>query len=530
MIRNLIILSLCLVIGSCNISSFDNEIQDIIYSPSFALPIGVATYSVRELIEDLDDDNVEIQEDDQMQLTLIYRDTALFESSDDFIAVDEVSNSATIQTNIDESPLESDLRIPFDQSFTFIYESENNELIDYIITEAGDISLDVTSTFEGPVTYQMIMGDAIRINNNQSVQISGGLGPFGSDQRSDNLDNVRTELTTVNGENTFNVQFTGEIIMQAGSSISSNDRLQFDLLFDNIAIETIVGDFAQDETELQNRTIEFNIFENFGDIGLELNDPQVRFQINNFYGIPLGVDLSRIEAIVNETETLQLSGAATDEFIVIDAPDVADIGSSVLTSIVLDKSNSNIDQLLNITPEKFNLPLTAISNPNGVPQGLNFMTKDSRLDLFTEVSVPLDLKMDGFTTDVDFNVSGDDIENAISATLNVTTTNEIPFNGSVTLIFKDEGGQILHELTEVLFNSPEVDSNGFSTGAAIQTAGIELDANGLDAIENMDQIVAEVAIETPRADQGQFVKILADYELIIELSLIGELEIVIGVN
>ncbi|MDA0195830.1 MAG: hypothetical protein O2887_05570 [Bacteroidetes bacterium] len=525
---------LLIVICGCDISGYEHHLKDILYEPHLAIPIGSSTYSIRSLIEDVGDEELDAREGDDHLVSLIYRDTTVFNSSQDFIAVDDVVNNAIITPGVDVAPVTGPITIPFDQDIILKYTARNEEGIDYVITNSGDLELHAFSTFNATIRYTITIESSTNLITDQRVTIPGSLDVFGQDQQYQLMEDVRMDFTRSGLDNTFIVNIKGEILIQPGSQVFSTDNILFNLAFRNLSFRTMVGDFGEDEVLLQDGAIDFKFFKDFGDTGLEFNDPSIKFTLKNSYGIPMHAFLNRLATINNNGDSVFLRGPIAINPSLINGPGTEDIGGMEETINNLTRNNSNVKDLFAITPSSISLPIRAISNPLSIPSVKNFLTDASIVEIFTEIEIPLDLTMNGFTSDVDFDLSGNDIVDARELTLHVTTTNGIPFNGNVNFKFYDNDFSTIDPIyilsDQVVFSSPSIDSNGISIGFEEHTTDISLDLEGIKAFIAAEKLVAEIVIDTFEADQGRFVKLLADNELIIELGLSGDISVRINVN
>jgi hypothetical protein len=188
---------------------------------------------------------------------------------------------------------------------------------------------------------------------------------------------------------------------------------------------------------------------------------------------------------------------------------------------------------LKITPVNITVPIKGITNPEGPPGPTvnNFLIDQSSIDVMATIEIPLDFKMDGFSTEVEFAISDIDIQDATSINIRVFTKNELPVNGTVKLMILDGTNNVLHEIPDlVLLKSPTVGSDGRITSPEESTENIELNQAGINTFLNGNTIVAKLEIDSFNATNGTFVKIFSDYKIDFELSFFGEFSTTIEIE
>ncbi|MEQ6121947.1 hypothetical protein [Reichenbachiella sp. MALMAid0571] len=526
---------LTLFLYGCNLGDLEiDNLKDLTYSPSVAIPIGSASYTVKELIEDIDDQEVEINEKDDLSLSIIYRDNSSFQISSDFVSFGRIENNINYNLGLidsEPSPVSTTIPIP-KTTFTLEFPEETGgDLIDSLFYLSGMLSIEVTSTFEGTVDYIATTVGTKNINSVDDFSISSTVRENITDLNQTSLSNFKTVLNSNNGKNEFEFVLEGNINIPVGARTKASDNLDIKIVISEIEISQIFGDFGLTEVTLQNQSIDLDFFEDFSSTGLALNDPKVKFEITNEYGIPIKLDLSGMTARDNNGNSVVLQGSIVDDGIEINAPTKA--GETANTQIEISRANSNIQDLLNMTPTNISVPINGTTNPDGSPGPLfnNFLIDQSSIEVAATVEIPLDVKMQDFSTEIDFDIDDIDLDDAESLTIRVISTNELPLNGSVDLQILDTNGTLLHEiLNQIVLKSPVVDADGRVSTPAQSTTDITLSREGIDAFINGSKILAVVHASSFDAENDTFVKIFSDYQLTFDLSLSGEITTTIDLN
>lgn len=519
---------LAIIVFSCNINEleFDN-IKNPTFSPHIGIKLGSASYTIKELVDDIEDAQLEIQEGADFLLTFIYRDTSEFNVSNDFVNIGSIQNATTTGggNTLPASPIS--FTLPISQTFTFDFEANDGELLDSVFYDSGTLDISLSSGFSGSfdLNFSILNTKDISTGLDLAGSISGNSTTPGNFQR--NLLGLKTIINNSSGKNEFQFKIDGQIQIIAGSPVTPDQELSISLGFVSPGFSSIFGNFGNKSVEIANQTIDMAGFQEFGDTGLEFNAPKIILELDNSYGLGMGSTLSGVRAINGDGSQINLTGDIVTNGVLIEGASNLNVGGTKTSRIEISTANSNIADLLNSTPNSMIFPVVANLNPASSTLTTNFLTDSSKMVQRTIVEMPLDVKMEGFSRAFDFDLSDLDIDGASEMTLRLITINEIPFSGTVTLQFLDAGGNSFHEVANNrIINSPtNLDSDGRTITPNQSVEDILLDQSGIDAFLDAKKIKVIMSIESFDAASGTFIKIFSDYKLDISLSMSGKFSI-----
>ncbi len=524
-IAPLILLLACI---SCNVSDLDfSNIEDPTLEPLVAIPIGTLSYTVRELIDEVEDEELDLQEDSTSLLYLTYFDSASFDSGEEIISIEDVSNSGEIY--LPETPAQvGSQTVQIERDFTFTFPTENQEQIDSLFYESGEMVLSVTSFVSHAISYDVEIVNTRRVSTNESVTFSGNVGPDGSQSSSVDLAGHKTLLsfTEVEG-NVFSVNTQITASVGSGGSIALNDSIELNLLYRNQVFNLIYGKFGQDTVQIGNETLDIDFFSDFGESGLRFGNPEINFDFSNSFGLPVGVTFDRMYG-VDQTETgsdtIFLTGpAATVPQLVAGASTPGEFASS---RVSVNSGNSSIRSLLGASPNTLGFSITAISNPEDPTQS-NFVLRNSTITTNIEMRLPMEVSLDDLTHEVTYNLGdGLDFDETDSVSLRVVADNGLPLSATVEFSIEDENDSALYTVpSKLVLQTPFLNTDGVVSQVRRQIADIPLNQTGIDALANGHRIRLILTLNTPTGNREVFVKILADYQLDIAVSAVGKLTI-----
>ena len=511
-------------IQACDLSYLDKDIEDFDTEASFAIAVGNITYTVDELLNEIDAEIVEIKENNEEIVSFVYLDTLASVTAVNAIEIpDQIFPTQDYNPGIDiPSPgsftnetLILDQILPFIFLLSGSYDEEFNE----IVFSDGNLQLTVQSTFtDVDIDLTLTLNSLKSKTDDTSYEVTTSINGATSEIIDIDLTDFRADLTDDgNGGSTTNtlvLTVSGSIDLEVGDTITPEQKLSFSLGMTNLQFEAIYGDLKNQTINSESLTIDFDVFEGFGTGTLLFADPTLRLILDNSFGFPLGIDFGNIAAR-NASETKFLMGAITDTPQIINSPTLAQEGQTVRDFITIENTNSNIVDLLALKPSQFTVDISATSNPNG-GSNQNFSLNTSALSAYVEINMPLDVVFENieFEQELD-NFNGADFEDLGETTLNIHTINTIPLGGTLEMVFYNDNS-IVHTTTKlVVFAAAPVDTNGISTGVAENTASFDIKG---DDIKTATRAVLKLKLNTTNASANSPVKLLAANTLDISIT------------
>ena len=521
--KNVLCLLICCGLFACNINDldFDNlEIQPV--SGTFAVPLGSSTYSIRDLLDGQNDSIAGLLEDSTSLLLLYYTDSILYNAQDDFVDIEDIVGSDTLDIS-DIPPVSGPLSFSFVRAFSESYNSQREEELDSVYYSQGELALTVTSNSVATLNYSITFENTITQDTRQPVVFTGTVNGQGSDNPpAQDLAGYFTRL--IGDQNLFSLTFDAEFILADGQAFTGNEVISYEFTYRNQDFDLIYGKLGQDSITVGNEAINIDFFDDSGDDGFFLGNPVFRFTFDNTFGLPVATDFSGIRSEDENGTQNALDGdiiGPTSLPIIEASENPGEVRQSI---IEINRSNSNINQMLANSPSRLVFEVTAISNYYDAAAS-NFVQPDNEIDGLIEVEIPLELSLKDYQQSFAFNLNGGlDTQDVDSAFLRIVTLNELPFSGSLSMEIQDSTDAPVYSIPDVLvFAAPFINVNGFVIDPSGASADVSLPPEAIDALANGDRIEMTVTLNTPVSQTSRdiFVKILADYTLEIKIGLGG---------
>lgn len=351
--------------------------------------------------------------------------------------------------------------------------------------------------------------EILEINNTQSS---------GPQMFSFSIDNYSFDLS--DSVNLIQVNYSSQIMgSNTFQSFSENDQIHIDISMEDIEFSYVEGYFGQIEQEIEQDEMDFDlsILEEIVP-NLYLETPNLRFTVDNAIGVPFLINLDLLG--INDDESISLNGP--------------NIQAQGLMSTITDFNNSNsqLSDMISISPSQILYSGSVLSNPSGDMGVLNSITNGSDIKIGFELDLPLHLRLEDAmrtdTLDIDFGGDNDNTTEADyvdSVILKLHTENEFPLDIDLMILFTDSvSGLILDSLDVEMLDAAEVDEDGQTILANIYDSNIILNSGQIDALFNSNRALLDIKMNS-YDNENTAVKLYTDYQFKIAVGAILELNI-----
>jgi hypothetical protein len=305
-------------------------------------------------------------------------------------------------------------------------------------------------------------------------------------------------------------------------SNSLNKNFDITTAFDSITPASLFGFFGQREFIIPSGSSLISIFNNFQNGGVHFEDPVMTISLLNSFGMPIDAQITTLTATLDNGTIMPITGPIPSPL--IDYPII--FGQASRNSFVFDKTNSNIQQVVDAVPKKLNYNITAGTN-TPLPT-YNFMSDSSKFSADMRIEFPLNGYVSGFTIQdtVDFAIGDVSILSSIAFRLNVT--NGFPVHSTTQLYFTDNNFNILDSLftnsQDRIIEAAEIDGSGNVTQPTYRSADELFEGERLEHLLNAKKILIRGVLATTNAPTST-VKFYDDYKLDFKLGVRTKLRI-----
>lgn len=314
------------------------------------------------------------------------------------------------------------------------------------------------------------------------------------------LSNVTIDFSE-NAQNPFNTlyyTYSGKISQSVSPiDFSSTDSFNFAVKLRNVNINSAEGDFGQKIIAISPSTL--NVFpENLNKIdgNMYFLDPIVRLIVHNAVSAPVQVVMN-----MDGTNRTGQTAKLNPKPFILPYPHYP-LQTDITGTVEFNKSNSDIVQFFALPPTKSityngNIKL----NPNGSPplNELNYIRTASNISFDLEVDVPVAFSSTGVLMTDTMAFDGKNLDNLISAELNIKTNNGIPLGVDIELNFIDslKGTVYGPPVKSIVLDAAKVDDTGKVTGSTIANHSVILSDTQLVQYRQANAIQVKATVYSP---------------------------------
>lgn len=194
-----------------------------------------------------------------------------------------------------------------------------------------------------------------------------------------------------------------------------------------------------------------------------------------------------------------------------------------------DSTNSTIQQVINLFPDKFTHTINIETNPEGEKEE-NFITKANKMSVVSEVNIPIHLRINNllrFDT-IQFNLSSqlsnNTIESIDSLSFIFTTENLIPIDVYSQAYLMSESGEIVDSLTNTatpLWKGCKLNNNMLADKPAVNIFSVTLDNQRATKClnSNVTHIVLKSRATTRECAGNSFIPLYKNYYLKLSMAV-----------
>ncbi len=279
-------------------------------------------------------------------------------------------------------------------------------------------------------------------------------------------------------------------------SFDSEDLVKIDFQIEDLIIEQFVGNAGTYTRVLDSSRLDFDI--DFGFLEPEteavfFENPKIEIFYENSFGIPMEADLD-----VMAFGQFGANEGLNPPLFVLEKPNLQQIGQTISSEFAVDKSNSNLVDMISVFPISMDYSGQVVVNPTSNGNIDNFVTLDSKITAGVDVDLPLKFKAsllalkDTLSSEPIRSERPEEIE---SVELILDYRNDLPFNTTIELLSYRAG--IETKIADpISLTGAKVDGNGKTIEPYQERVSINLDSKEIETILLNEVIILKVDLAT----------------------------------
>ena len=411
---------------------------------------------------------------------------------------------------------------------------------DVELTEAilrrGELIVQLYSTIDEPVQieYQITTADLGGSIFSVIVEIPAGsvANPALVDTVFD-MSNYHMNLRGSSGTsyNAFGTNLIVRLSPNASNTqVHNYDEIRVLTSFSDLSPKYVKGYFGSRVENIPSESASFSLFEKITGGTLDIDQVNVSMVLRNYIGADARITLNQVEASNSISATaLDLTNTIIGTAVNINrAIDNWSNVSPGIYTIQLNEGNSNIDQILELFPDIFNVDMSMEINPLGNVSAHNdFMYDDQTFEADLNITMPLSFIANNLSLadTIDIDIQEGENGRLTQGSFFVDVSNGFPLGGTLQLYFFDGLGNLTDSIVSIgTIPSAQVNASQIVTSASSSTLRFDIHENQMNRLYAGDRMVLKVVFNT--SSLSQHVTIYDHYR--IDLRIWGDFSYLIG--
>ncbi len=507
-------------------------------TPTYAVPLISSKLGVYNLLAKVDSSFIE--RGNNGLITLVYGNDIFQLPSESVVkfTTQSMGTQATY-TGPTLNPFNPGAPVEISQTVLLDFFGVTAEEIYKLLADSGLVRMELNSSIKHTINYEVTYENItvgsvpVKFTGNSVYQ---GANHVITDSRS--LDGATIDFGLNNtNHNKIKLTYLIKIYGQGGNPLSVGENISLISTISGIKFDFVECYLGQQDISIPVDSIPINLFqftneEQTSQSGtFALTDPGVKIEIENAFTLPMNVNITKMALKREDTgqeDNVNLSGLQNP--FSVQYPLVP--GDVQTTSVVIDKSNSNLHTL--ITPErKFMIfKFDVNTNPGGKTGSPNKFAKSTEL----KVRANLNLPMAGYgynwilsdTIELGFNFGNQ--ENLKSGIIRLNIDNHFPLEADVQVYFLDENKNkkdSLFDNSVQFLKAPPIGAEGRVTGSELSTKDIPADNAKMKNITGSKYVAIYAKLKTPGSTGSNpvEVKIYEDNYIFVKMGIKAEISI-----
>lgn len=452
-------------------SCFKDDFKNISiegWNPDLAVPIATAYYSIQDLI-DVAPENGFVNVDETDLINIVYQNEIYNLKAKDIINFPNYSQLLDTATN------------------SIHLDINNESILKKVVLKNGEIHYTVSSSYAEPVVVNLIIPNATL--DGVAFHTSFVIPANSTVNGVIDISNYSIDLN----DGLLSVEYYSELI-SSGLAVSLD---LFDFRLEELEWKNLNGFLGDLEIDYEFEPIDLKLFENWILGSVHLVSPKINIEFFNSFGLPFSTNLTNFNFSNDNSNALNLSGSFSNSNIIVHPLSVGN--DSETTQFEINNSNSNISDVLVLTPTQLNYDFDLYSHLQVDTSFLNFVNQDSELSLSVDVSIPLHGRIEGVVFVDSFLVDFDDNLPVEEVLFKLKTTNFLPLSLGIQVYMIDAQQNIIDSLlvedTNILSSGP-LDDKGRLIASKEKIDYIKLKNEQIDNFNNTESLYVKIFLET----------------------------------
>lgn len=518
------------LLGSCLKGNFKlKKLADSFWEPDVAVPLVNSSMTLNNILK-LSNANNNFSIGSDNFVTLVYRGNLFSLRADEVLKIpDQPLNTSftfpgTALNAFDLMTMQDTFQVtpPLTTNFDFNSGSADS-FIDSLYIKNCLFAINLISTFQHQLLLTINIPDAKKngISFSQTVEVPPAGNSNITRSVNFNMANYVVKLNQNGTPNKLKMTFSFKLIKTTSTILPGHNSMAIVMSLSDIAFKNLFGSIGQKLLAPNTDTIPITLFNNgIAGGGISVTNASLDIRISNAFGIPIRATFQKFQGYnpLSITPIINIVSPLFINPLPISTP--SQIGQSASSSLSLNSSNSNINNVLTYLPHYLIYKIDALSNPPPpYPVMQNFIEDSSRFKVDVDINLPLEGTLKNLVFQDTIMFKFQEVEELQSLNLKLFFKNGFPIETKVQVYFADTMGYVLDSLLQddIILASGIVGNNGRVTTASEKTTEINYPEQKILNLKKVRKIYVKGTTSTFQ-NGSKNVKIYSDYRLDLKIS------------
>ena len=334
----------------------------------------------------------------------------------------------------------------------------------------------------------------------------------------DSLDLTGYSLTVTNDE----IKVYYDAIKNTTKERVKLANVQF--AFSNMQGKYVKGYFGVNRFDVPRDSINISFIEQLISGEVRFTEPKITLLMDNSYGIPVRTNVKTAEVLTTENKRMSLTGSFVSNGVNISYPSLTETGQFKTTQVVLDKTNSNVVDIISSKPKSLVYDIDGVINPDGNRNITGFFTDSSYFKMKVNFEIPIYGTIKNFVERDTVEFTFPSINEVDHVELKVIADNGTGLNAGLQAYFLDASNRIVDSLystatPQILLKASQVDAAGKVTAPTRQISYVKIDAAKLQRLQASKKAILKYTFSTVN-DGTTPVRLMASQQIKVKLGAI----------
>jgi hypothetical protein len=474
------------------------------WNPVVGLPFLSGTFTMEDYVDATSEDILVTQSPDGVVIIEYTGQEITSDYAEDLIEVPSQNFNKQIDfssNEITDFPISGSLNISrnFDSDIT--PEPGSTDIIDSVYLKAGTLTIEIETNVPADGNLDLTINTLEK--NGEAISYTAG---WTYNAANPGVQTITENISLANAfgdftkngtaANNFNFDAVANLTFN-GQPLSPTDYIKINIEITNPKFQLVYGKFSEREFATEIESVALGIFDSVAIEGFYLDQPRVEFAFSSSYGVPVEANIVKLEAVNSENDVLSFSGTAITNPTEVLGPGLDAIGTSVETNLIIDKSNSNITDVISFLPTALDYQFSGkVISPS--PTATQFVLDTSRVIGDYKVVLPLDGRVARFESEQAVDMDGFDLDVVKEMTFIVKSLNGLPIKVGLEITFVDELENEILTLfkDETTLQPGAIDANGFVTSPTENILSQTVSADQIEALAQAKEAIIKTILNT----------------------------------